>query len=105
VNAGNYTAIAASDETMDPLSSTAVIFMDEKLGAEGSTTIRDNLVAGAGYGDGAVVGGGGNVSVTGNRFSGAYGDNNPGGVCAATAWSGNYDDGTLASVPQPTSSC
>jgi len=87
---------------LDPLSATAVIFMDSKLGTEGTTTIKNNLIAGAGYGDGAVYGGGANVSVTGNRFSGAYGSSDAGEVCAATGWSGNFADGTLATVAQPT---
>jgi hypothetical protein len=87
---------------LDPLSSTAVIFMDSKLGSEGTTLIENNLFAGDGYGDGAVVGGGGNVKVTGNVFSAAYGDGNPGGVCSNTGWSGNTVDGTGAAVPIPT---
>jgi hypothetical protein len=92
---------------LEPLDATAVIFMDEKLGTEGPTTISDNLIAGAGYGDGAVTGGGGNVSVTNNVFSSAYGEGNPGSVCSNTGWSGNTVDGTGAPVPLPSvgSSC
>jgi hypothetical protein len=86
---------------LEPLSATAVIFMDEKQGAEGTTTIKHNLIAGDGYGDGAIAGGGGNVNVTDNVFSGAYGDPNPGGVCSDTRWSGNVADGTGARVPIP----
>jgi hypothetical protein len=90
---------------LDPLSSTAVIFMDEKLGTERTTTIKDNLVAGAGYGDGAITGGGPNVSVTGNRFSGAYGSNNPGADCSSTTWSGNYSDSSGSPVSLPSVGC
>jgi hypothetical protein len=86
---------------LEPLDATAVIFMDAKFGTEGPTTISGNLIAGAGYGDGAVFGGGGSVNVTNNVFSSAYGEGNPGEVCPNTGWSGNTVDGTGASVPVP----
>jgi hypothetical protein len=96
------------DNTLiDPLSSTASIFMDEKLGSEGTTIISGNLFSGAGYGDGMVVGGGGNVSVTNNRFSAAYGSSDVGSVCSNTTWSGNVmdSDGSTVSIPSIGSSC
>jgi hypothetical protein len=86
---------------LDPLSATAEIFMDSKNGSMGTTLVENNLVAGAGYGDGAIAGGGGSVTVSGNVFSDAYGQGNPGRVCSNTIRSHNTADGTGAPVRIP----
>lgn len=80
-----------------PLQPSATIFNDSKCGLPTKLLVTNNLIAG-GIGNGAFAGGGPNATVTGNRFSGAWGNTDWGAQPAGTVWSGNYVDGTGAIV-------
>ncbi len=112
---GEGPLIVNHDTMLNPQGQTATVFASTDFGNQTTLTITNNLLAGGGYtlygGASCTTGGcgavNGPVTVTGNRFSnkyypesgyygiGAYFNN------AVTTWSGNFWDGTLKSVPEP----
>jgi len=95
---------------LDPVLSTATIFGDAKNGSLSNITIENNLLAGGQYGDGTIsmaCGTSTNVLVENNRLSAAYQSPlDPGSIDPAATWSGNYQDGSGTTVPDPVrSSC
>jgi hypothetical protein len=108
---GGTSGITINHNTfLDPVLSTATIFGDAKNGSLSNLTIENNLLAGGQYGDGTIsmaCGTSTNVLVENNRLSAAYESPlNPGSIDPAATWTGNIQDGSGASVPDPVrSSC
>jgi hypothetical protein len=112
---GEGPLIVNHDTMLNPQEQTATVFASTDFGDQTTLTITNNLLAGGGYtlyggtscttGEcGAVKG---PVTVTDNRFSNKYyPESGYYGVAsyfdnAVTTWSGNFWDGTLKSVPEP----